>query len=105
MDDGSWAAAVFTRLMSPSGSRLEGMLSLGTGKGYSGVRVIPLFDIALLVGEMRGNGNSEAYGVFWPILVLRLLNFTTERPSCILPSSVITAPETPFSPVCIYYSF
>lgn len=46
----------------------------------------------------EGQWEFEAYGVFWPILVLRLLNFTTERPSCILPSSVITAPETPFSP-------
>lgn len=75
---------------------LEGVWSLGTGKGAVVGGVVPMSGTDCpVVGGMRA-GAFEACGVFWPILVLRLLNVTTEHPSCVLPSSVITAPETPF---------
>lgn len=52
------SAAMFTRLMSPSGHGLEGVWSLGTGKGALVGGVIPLSGTDYPVtGDMRGKGH------------------------------------------------
>lgn len=51
------AAAMFTRLMSPSGRGLEGVWSLGTGKGALVGGVIALSGTDCPVaGDMRARG-------------------------------------------------
>lgn len=57
------AAAMFTRLTSPSGHGLEGVWSLGTGKGALVGGVIPLSGTDYPVtGDMRGKGHLKHMG-------------------------------------------
>lgn len=65
-------------------------------RSHFGVEVDVTVRYCPVVGEMRGKENMKHMGLSDHIMILHLLNFIMEHPSCVLPTSVITTPETPF---------